>query len=86
VDVQLQVAFPRMTHVNLFYTPASESIRCYTGDGQASELFFALCPDDVIGLRMEDYSMPVDPEQAAERIVRGMLTAIKSGASSATEL
>jgi len=86
VDVQLQGAFPRMTHVNLFCAPTSGNIRCCTGEGQASKFFFALQPDDVLGLTMEDCGIPVDPERAAQVIVQGMLTTLKSDVSCPAEL
>jgi len=74
VSVQLFGAIARQTYTDLFHAANSLVVRCHTLGGKAFPLHFSVRPDGRgIGLIASDGFAVMNPEKAAEYIVRPMM-------------
>ncbi len=83
VSVQLLGARAQQTYTDLFHAANSLVVRCHTLGGKAFQLHFSVRPDGRgIGLIARDDFAVMNPEKAAEYIVRPMMQwALGSSAS-----
>jgi hypothetical protein len=74
VSVQRLGLVARQTYTDLFHTANSLMVRCHTLGGKAFQLHFSVRPDGRgIGLIASDSFAVMNPEKAAEYIVRPMM-------------
>ncbi len=74
VSVQAFGAIARQTYVDVFHAAGSNIVRFLTVGGNVYNLSFSVCPDgDDIGLIGGNIAAVMNPEEAAEYIVKPMM-------------
>jgi hypothetical protein len=73
VDVVYQHLIPIQTYTDISYDPGNVAVRCSTMNGGICQLYLCVADNNEIVAFSEPDGPPMDPEQAAEFILRPMV-------------
>ncbi len=76
VEVVYQHLVPVQTYTDISYNPGSAVLRCTTMSGGIFQLYLCVADSDEIAAVSELGGKPMDPEQAAEFIMRPMVDCV----------